>query len=865
MSNDVLYERLPSGVRLVAEPWGSAPVVAVQVHVGAGSASEPPEWNGAAHLLEHMVFKGGGTRAGAELTAAVEAVGGDINAWTSVDWTCFHITAPIDAFELLVDALADIVLRPWLREDDLRTESGVVLEEIRGADDDAGSVLGDRMRALVWGDHAHGRTVLGTVETVAALTADALQSFHRRQYRPDRMALVVAGPVSVARIRAAAERFDAIAGACVCDDVPEDTPLPGNRPVHREVVFVREGHEDRVVEVAFPTPGPEHADMAALDLLSVCLGDGAAARLPLALRDQQELAVGAWADLETESVGGIFVVGAAPRPGNELAAVTALAESVVAMAQDGPTDAELRRARAIVRADRLRERETVDGRAHRLGFYWRRFDDLAAEQAYFDELEQCTPEAVRAAAATWLRPEVALVGVASSEMSLSEAQVREAWALGAARKAPAVRVERPAVTTMVLENGLKVTVESREDAELVGIAVVGLGGLLREPARKAGLATAWSRLVNRGAGALGATEVAQLAETQSGTLTAWTARNSVGLDSTWPADALPWGAHLVTELMAAPRFDEDEVGRVLDELVIDRELSLDDPSELSWDVAWAKLFAGHAWARPVAGTLAGLAQIDVPALLRYHRAVCVPGNLHVAVSGPVDPNVVRGLFAPLDRLPVGPSISLQPPVIREPTAIRQFVRRVPRDEAQAQVAVGWASPEFGVDGASEPAARVLEGVLSGAQGVGGRLFDRVREELGLAYSVGASWEGGLGGGAFLLHAGTDPTQVRPLLDALLGEVDRVAREGVGADELARVQRGLVDGAVLGNQRSLGRARQLATASAYRGDAARWSEVLRLALRADADQVQALARDVLARHRAVVVVAGPSTLRVPPMS
>jgi len=552
------------------------------------------------------------------------------------------------------------------------------------------------------------------------------------------------------------------------------------------------------------------------------------------------------------------VVGAAPREGAELAVVTALAGAVAQVRALPPTRSELERARGVVRSDVLRERETVDGRAHRLGWYWHRFGRLEAEAEYMRAIEAVTPADVQRVARAWLRPELAVVGLTTPDGALSEEAVMSAWHAG--ERLPsrtAVRSDASLVQS-VLPGGLRVSVLPDPRAEMIGVSIIGVGGAIAEPARRAGVGSVWAQLVTRGAGHLQRSELARLVESRSASTGAWVARNSTGLELTWPAGGLGWLGFVLQEMLLYPHFDPAELEQVLDDLHIDRTLSLDDPASLAWDGVMADLYPGHAWGRPVEGTPGSLSRIDAAAVRRYHRRVLTASNLHVAVCGPVDPGEVLAVLTPLARgLPVGHAIQPSPPSCPTHTGPRARRRRVPRRDALAQVAIGVSSDQLGVLGADEAAARVLEGVLSGARGGGGRLFQRIREELGMAYSVGASWEGGLGAGAMVVQAGTDPERCGELADALWDCCVRVGTEGVPVEELERVRSGLMDGAQQDLQRSVARARHLAAASAYRGDAALWEEVLQLPARVTRAEVQNLAQRLFVPERRVQVMGGPT--------
>ncbi|MFO0002320.1 MAG: M16 family metallopeptidase [bacterium] len=169
--------------------------------------------------------------------------------------------------------------------------------------------------------------------------------------------------------------------------------------------------------------------------------------------------------------------------------------------------------------------------------------------------------------------------------------------------------------------------------------------------------------------------------------------------------------------------------------------------------------------------------------------------------------------------------------------------------------LGLPGPGVGQPGATE--LRVVEALLAGATGAGGRLFQALREDRGLAYEVGAAAERGFGAGAFFLHIATDPGRVREARRGLRAELERLRREPVGAAELERVRRGLVDGAALGLQRAVSRAEQAAGCELWHGDGRRWRDRLRLPLEVGAEQILEVARHRLDPARAVEVTVGPA--------
>ena len=205
---------LPGGLRVVTEYIPSVRSASVGVWVNVGSRDEGRSVAGAAHFLEHLLFKSTPTRNAVDIAQAVDAVGGELNAFTAREHTCYYAHVLDTDLDLAVDLVADVVLRGRCAADDVEVERDVVLEEIAMRDDDPEDTLGDVFLSAMFGDHPVGRPVIGSVESVSAMTRAQLHSFHIRRYVPERMVVAVAGNVDhdevVGLVR---EHFGSEAGA----------------------------------------------------------------------------------------------------------------------------------------------------------------------------------------------------------------------------------------------------------------------------------------------------------------------------------------------------------------------------------------------------------------------------------------------------------------------------------------------------------------------------------------------------------------------------------------------------------------------------------------------------------------------------
>jgi len=288
-----------------------APVVALQAWVDVGSADETEAIAGIAHLHEHMLFKGTARRGVGEIARAVEAAGGEVNAWTSFDQTAYHLVLASSELALGLDILADALRDSSFDAVELAKESEVVVEEIKRAEDSPARRIGNATFALAYDKHPYRRPVLGTEASVRALSREQILAFYHRHYRPERTTLVVTGDVRATDLTQAVMRAFGSwpqGDGCVRE---ERLAEPGHSEARVRVL--REPVKEARLSLAWHIPGLKHADTAALDALSVLLGHGDSSRLFVETRRRRELVNDVQAYAYTPRDPGLFTVGAALR------------------------------------------------------------------------------------------------------------------------------------------------------------------------------------------------------------------------------------------------------------------------------------------------------------------------------------------------------------------------------------------------------------------------------------------------------------------------------------------------------------------------------------------------------------------------
>src|SRR3989475_5582758 len=285
---------------------------AVQLWVRAGGRDEAAAELGLAHYLEHMLFKGTTTRPRGFIDRDVEAVGGRMNAGTSLDFTFYHAVLPAPRAAATIEMLADISVNSTLDETELELEKKVVIEEMRRSEDAPRGHLARQLYSMVFDSHPYGRPVLGTADIIQKLNRETLLAFYRRHYVPESFTLVVVGPVKTSEMLLAAERTLGRLPRSGSQRLPQSMPAsltPKKTEVQRPGTLAYLG-------MGWIAPKLDHADTPAVELLVSILGQSRSSRLLQSLRERLALVNSVGSDYAALEAGGGITLVAAPQPQN---------------------------------------------------------------------------------------------------------------------------------------------------------------------------------------------------------------------------------------------------------------------------------------------------------------------------------------------------------------------------------------------------------------------------------------------------------------------------------------------------------------------------------------------------------------------
>lgn len=357
---------IPGGLRVITESVPSARSASVGIWVAVGSVDETPKLAGASHYLEHLLFKGTTHRTGHEIASAIDAVGGELNAFTSHEYTCYYAHVLASSAELAVDIVCDVVLDAVITSADVDVERQVILEEISMRDDDPEDTLGDAFAAALFAGHPVADPVIGTEQTITDMTRTQIAGYYKRRYSPDKMVVSVAGGVDHADVvKWVGKAF----GSRLSTDVTPGKPRIG-RGTPRAwpgVLVVERDIEQAHLSIGVPSGGRNDPNRYAMSVLAAALGGGMSSRLFRIIREEHGLAYSCYASTAGYADVGSFSVYAGCQPDNLGTVAKLIGLELAAVAERGLETAELSRVHGQLAGGLILGLEDTESKMSRIG------------------------------------------------------------------------------------------------------------------------------------------------------------------------------------------------------------------------------------------------------------------------------------------------------------------------------------------------------------------------------------------------------------------------------------------------------------------------------------------------------------------
>jgi len=742
---------LPNGLTIIVQEDRSAPVASVQAWCATGSIYEDQHLGaGLSHILEHMLFKGTKTRSTNEIAQKIQDVGGYINAYTSFDRTVFWIDVPKDGVSTALDILADAMMNSTLPPQEYQKEQEVIRREFAMGMDDPDRVATLLLFATAYQQHPYRFPVIGEIEIYNQLTQEQVMQYYKTRYVPNNLTFVVAGDVDAEKVRQQlTELFKPYPEKSLKPVfIPAEPPQLGRREVHQEFAT-----ELTHLSLAWHIPEVTSPDVAfSIAAFSYTPGDP-----------------------------GLFGIDATVDPKKREAAEQLALRIVDELKQGGVTTEELGKAKKITLSHHLGALTTMRGQASDIGSNWLLTRDLNFSRHYLDAVQKVTLDDIKRVAASYLTENNLTVISLNPKGSLAtKTEGVKAGALGEIQK-------------FELSNGLRLLVREDPRLPLVAMGAVFRGGLLAETPQTNGITRLMAKVLLKGTKTRTAEQIANEIEAVGGSISSDAGNNSFSVSIDVMKPDVKLGVDLLSDVLLNATMPEKAIAREKEIQIAAIQQEEEQLTAVARNIMRQALFPQHPYALRSNGSVESVQRLTQKDLLEFRDRYVVAKNGVIYVFGNVKAAEVKQLVEQmLSKMKPG-ALALTDAKPSMPLGKPETVESR-KDKAQGVIMVGFRGASL-----SSPDRYALELIDEASSDLGSRFFIRIREQMGLAYYVGASQMQGLVPGLFAFYLGTDPQKIEPVKTALLDEIHKLANDGLTLEELARAKKKLIGQQEIANQ------------------------------------------------------------------
>ncbi|HEX3885964.1 MAG TPA: pitrilysin family protein [Phenylobacterium sp.] len=873
----IVYKQrtLSNGLQVFESLDRSTPNVTVQVWYGVGSKNDPVGRSGFAHLFEHLMFKATKDLPAESFDRLTEDVGGLNNASTYDDFTNYYEVVPANHLQRLIWAEAERMGSLVIDKANFNSERDVVKEELRQRvlASPYGRLFSLDVPEATYTTHPYHRPGIGSIADLDAATIDDVRAFHETYYRPDNAALIVVGNFDEAKLNAWIDKY---MGPLKDPAKPIPRVTVVEPPRTHPGVFDGYGPNVPLPAVVITWLGPKASDpdAPALTMLDAVLSAGKSSRLYDSLVYEKQIAVEVNSNADLPAQPGNFMVSAIMAHGHTIAeGEAALLAEVQRLRDAPPSEAELDAAKNQLIAEKLRERETIEGRGFALGYALRIDGNAAKANTQLTDLQAVTAADVQRVAEKYLDPNLRMTIRYRAESQRPKGEVEPTpppppkiattytgpiftLAPEGQRQAPppvgapvAPVLPKPAERT--LANGLTVIVARSSDLPLVTANLTIKTGGWADPPGLSGVAGMTADMLTEGTKTRSAREIARQTEALGASLTAAAGLEASAVSLNVMPDKLETGMTIMADVARNPAFAAEELERQRSQSLDGLRVAYQEPGQVSAYAAAPVVFAGTPFGHVAVGTPASIARLKPADLAALHAAWYRPDNAVLVLTGDITPEQgfalaqkeFGGWARPATPLPAPPKINPQ----GRPRAIAIDL------PGTGQAAVNLAKPAIPRSDPDYYPGIVANSLLGG--GYSSRLNLEIRIKRGLSYGASSNLSANRTTGSFRAAAQTKNETAPQVLDLMVQQMASLATTPATPDELTARKSDLIGSYGRALATTGGLANILGNLSLY---GVPLDEITRYTARVEAvtpGQIQAFASRVLDPAKASVIVAG----------
>lgn len=644
---------LENGLTVLVRPVHTLPKVSMQIWYHVGSKDEKTGEKGIAHLIEHMIFKGTKTLSESDINVMTHMLSGSTNAFTSYDYTGYLFNMPVEHWKEMLPVMADCMQNVSFKDDHLNSEMKAVIQELKMNRDNYQRSLVMELISTMFADHPYHYQVIGFKQDLWNVHGDDLRAFYKKHYVPNNATLIIVGDVGVEDAFKAAEKNFAKIPANPA--YKKEEFFHNNDLISHQIVLRRDIQQPFVL-LAWQLPGAEEKNEHLLDVLSLILGSGKGSRLYKKLVDDLHLAT----SLSTFTLKlfeySVFMIAFEPKDMKDVAEIEEIiAAELESILKNGLTDLEVQRAVKQAEMEYYGLLENIESQAYEIGKSYLATGDEQFAFQFLNKPKKEIEKDIKTLLSQYMRPSIMSKGTLlplsdedkkrwnvlqkeSDEMDKEFLSLRgrttsieEASYAKKIKPHDAGKFDFPKPKTVTLKNGLKVFYFNNDATAKIDVVVDLKAQGYYDSSELPGLYNFVTSMLSEGTKKYTAAQLAEQLESRGMRLSVQPGSISMSMLS---AD-LAEGLSLLEEVIEHPRFDEKEIEKVREQLLVEIKNFWDEPKEFAGQLIKEQIYKGHPYSKNLIGTPESISKITKKDLIEFHKKHFSPSGARMALVGDI--------------------------------------------------------------------------------------------------------------------------------------------------------------------------------------------------------------------------------------
>ncbi len=757
------------GIKLIVEKIPDVNVVSIFFVVKTGSCNEAKGKEGVSHFLEHMLFKGNKKFSSLEITETIEALGGSINAYTSLDETAYYVNILKENWQKGFDVLGSMVLEPLFDEKEFENERKVIMEELKGGYDNPFKVLTDETFKICFKNHPYSKPIIGFEESIRNLTINDLIDYYENFYIPENILIVAVGDIEPEET---ANTIEKLLENFSISRSKNNPVFPANN------IIISENFETKVItrdvnqnymNVTFRFPGGYFKEFPETYILCSLLGEFNNSLLKETLKEQLRLVTEITSYFYVCKNYSLFIINVLfPVSTSPEKVSNKILEEINNFGKRKITYEQIYKSIINHKADIIYNKESVANEARNIVFYEVITGDCENEEKFLKAIEKTDEKKIKAVCKKYFKnPVITLVTPYKTELKTTLSSKKAHKRFSSKRR------------LIKLDNGIRLIMEKNTRLPILTFNAVALGGLKFENSGNNGITYLMGNLLTKGSRNHSKKEIYEKFEFYSGAVEAFGAKNSFGIQGMILDEFFYDSFKIIKDAMLNPSFLDTEIEKeknIISEKIIAEN---DDPATVALKKFYEILYSGSYYGMPLKGTIANLRKLKREDIVSHHLKLAKSENLVFGVTGNINGSIIDFLISELSDIPHETFETKLTPL--EPVQKRnEFQGRINKN--QSHIICGISAPPVSHEDSVK--LTLLETILGNHSG---KLFCKLREELGLCYSTSAFYMKSPETGAFGMYIATSPENEEIAVEKIKELIIELQKYGISDIELEKAR------------------------------------------------------------------------------